>query len=273
MAPIRGHRRRSLRIGKAGVFGRPWVSWGLLGVALLGVGCASQVIEVPVRIPTQAQIPLNDYDAVVVVPFPTYRDFQGVEDDPSVDYGEEVRSIVRNELQSHLSQTVLTPRAAEALTPRGDLPDPKAWQDPAVAEGWIRDHLHGVVELERVTRPAVVLGVVTVQGVLREGVVPQEEYPPRPPPPPAAPPEPSPGRRSVEVRVGVRFFLFDWADRKVLYSEAVEESLRAASVNRMHLGVFYALLDRILPKLLSKVVPVYIQTERILVQSTPEGRP
>jgi len=244
-----------------------------LGVALLsGAGCASQVIEVPVRVPTQAQIPLNDYDAVVVVPFPTYRDFQGVEDDPSIDYGEEVRSVIRNELQSHLSQTVLAPRPAGDRPSREDRPDPKAWQDPAVAERWIQDHLQDMAELAHVTRPAVVLGVVTVQGILREGAVPQEEYPPRPAPPPTTPPEPPSGRRGTEVRLGIRFFLFDWTDRKVLYSEAVEASLRT-STNRMHLGVFYALLDRVLPKLLSKVVPVYIQTERILVQGTPEGRP
>ncbi|GBC84845.1 hypothetical protein HRbin11_01280 [bacterium HR11] len=264
MTLMRGHRRRVIERRAAG--------WVLSLVLLGGVGCASQVIEVPVRVPTQAQIPLNDYDAVVVVPFPTYRDFQGVEDDPSIDYGEEVRSIIRNELQSHLAQTVLAPRPAGDRPSQADQLDPKAWQDPGVAERWIQDHLQGVAELEHVTRPAVVLGVVTVRGALREGAVPQEEYPLRPPPPGAVPQEPSAGRRNVEVRLGVRFFLFDWANRKVLYSEAVEESLRT-SVNRMHLGVFYALLDRVLPKLLSKVVPVYIQTERILVQSTPEGRP
>ncbi len=264
MAQTRGHRRRLIERWTAG-----WV----LGVALLGwAGCASPVIEIPVRIPTQAQIPLNDYDAIVVVPFLTYRDFQGVEDDSSIDYGEEVRSIIRNELQSHLSQAVLAPRRVADRPSQEDRPDPKAWQDPAVAERWIQGHLQGVAELEHVTRPAVVLGVVTVQGILREGAVPQEEYPPRPTPPPTTPPEPSSSRRGTEVRLGIRFFLFDWAHRKVLYSEAVEESLRT-SVNRMHLGVFYALLDRVLPKLLSKVVPVYIQTERILVQGTPEGRP
>jgi hypothetical protein len=271
MTRIQRH-RGSLGRGRADWLMRRVAGWVLGGVLLSGFGCASQVIEVPVRIPTQSQIPLNGYDAVIVVPFPTYRDFQGVEDDTSIDYGEEVRSIIRNELQSHLTQTVLTPRpVGPPASAVADLPDPKTWQDPAVAERWVQAHLEGVAELEHVTRPAVVLGVVTVQGILREAAATPEEYPPRPPPPGAVPQEPSPDRRNAEVRVGIRFFLFDWANRKVLYSEAVEESLRTS--RRMHLGIFYALLDRILPKLLSKVVPVYIQTERILVQSTPEGRP
>ncbi|MCS7312756.1 MAG: hypothetical protein NZ742_07590 [Acidobacteria bacterium] len=271
MAFIRGHRYRIVEKA-ACLWGRRTAGW-LWGMVLLGgVGCASQVIEIPVRIPTQAQIPLNDYDVVVVVPFLTYRDFQGVEDDPSIDYGEEVRSIVRNELQSHLSQTILVSHPAEGRPSKVDLPDPTAWLTPAIAEQWIQDHLQGLAELEHATRPAVVFGVVTVQGILREGAVPREEYPPRPPPPGTIPQEPAPDRRNVEVRASIRFFLFDWSNRRVLYSEAVEESLQT-SLRRMHLGAFYVLLDRILPKLLSKVVPIYIQTERILVQGTPEGRP
>ncbi len=259
-----------------------WVWLGSVG-ALAGLtACAPHVIEVPIPLSTRPQVALDAYEAVAVLPFLTYREFRvpDARAEPSIDYGQEVTTFVRNQIQSHVERPVVAldwaDLPASASFETGDLPALPAWEADGFALEWLDRHLRAD-GLREVARPVVVFGVLIVRQqyaflsalsgsttrVLRSAD-------------PAVPPSTTPMVR--QFGIGVRLFAVDWEDRQVLYTDYVEAAMDLLDVFRMYRDIqvwdaerirmvaFYTLLDRTVPLLLGNIIPVSILRERLLVR-------
>lgn len=236
---------------------------------LVGFGCANPTMESIVRVPTRPQISLAPYAPIVIVQFLVYEDFQGVDDDPWTDYGEEVEITIRNELQSHLQREDIRIVPLQPGVEREDipLPPPDAWQDDAFVLDWLHARWTVPEDVQQAERPAVIFGVVHIAGADRSGLIAptREEMAPR---------RRAYGRRIgrySEFRLGIRLYVIDWHQHTFIHREAVETSRTFQGVDRMDLTIFYILADRVMPDLLRAIVPIYIQTERIFVRDIPSS--
>ncbi len=243
--------------------------WIVLGwiMLIVGFGCANPTMESIVRVPTRPEISLASYAPIVIVQFLVYEDFQGVDDDPWTDYGEEVEITIRNELQSHLQREDIRIVPLRPGVDRQDIPLPPsdAWQDDTFVLDWLHAHWSTPEEVRQAERPAVIFGVVHIAGADRSGLIaPTREG--------IAPRRRAYGRRIgrySEFRLGIRLYVIDWHRNTFIHREAVETSRTFQGVDRMDLTIFYILADRVMPDLLRAIVPIYIQTERIFVRDIP----
>jgi hypothetical protein len=257
---------------------------GLWAAGTLGslAACAPYTVEVPIPLSTQPQVALEAYEAIAVLPFLTYREFQlpDAHGEPSIDYGQEVTTFVRNQIQSHAERPVLTLDWVDLPASRetSGLPTLPAWETDSFILEWLDRHLRSD-GLRDVARPVIIFGVLVVRQqyaflnsvgapasatlVLRSAAL-------------APPPSTMPMVR--QFGIGVRLFAVDWASRQVLYTDYVEAAMDLLDVFRMHRDIqvwdaerirmvaFYTLLDQTVPLLLGNIVPLPILRERLLVR-------
>ncbi len=71
----------------------------------------------------------------------------------------------------------------------------------------------------------------------------------------------------TRIKYSVRIYLYDVEKREILYSNFQQTTITLPYyIEAMELAFFYAPMDRIMPKLLSPLVPVYIHTRRSLTR-------
>ncbi len=286
------------------IFGAGWLT------IVLAFGCGGQPTnQIFVRVPTKVRINLKDYDQIFISKFLVKADFEGVINDSTIDYGAELQTQIRNEVQSYVNREVIAidPAIVDELNPRKrrsttaavsaseemkekvkgiKMPSLKFWADIEKVKSWVKAYIYPEIEAyerdtERVgyrpltlrgeeegpPRRAFIFGVLQIRAIDRTNEVVQESFTQRP------------GRRprtfaagflKMDIRIGLHFYVFDIDENRLLFHEFREENEIIPGTNEMNLTIYYGMMDRIMPQILSAIVPIYINTQRFIL-STSKG--
>ena len=268
--------------------------------------------QVHVRVPTRVRIDLKQFDQIFVAKFLVRESYEGVIKDQRTDYAEELQSMIRNEVQSYINRQVidLDPAVVEYLNPpkrhaRGartevgrtsarlaaesvHMPDPSFWSNIEQVLAFEKQYIFPEIdtyetERERVAaaplftyfdvpqnpRRALIFGFLSIRAVDRTYEVTQQTIPEgfsaRPRTLPA-------GYAKAEFIIGLHFIVTDVDQEKVLYSEFREENFILPGADQMELGIFYGMMDRIMPHILSAIVPIYVNTQRFIIDHPSKER-
>lgn len=281
-----------------------------LSSTLLWMGCGGQPTnQIFVRVPTKVRLDLKKYDQIFVSKFLVQADFEGVINDPHADYGTELQTQIRNEIQSYINREVvaITPAIIDELNPQKrrsiasvveateasrervkgtPMPDPEFWSDVEKVKDWVKTYIYPDIEMyERDTerigyrpltltsdqegplRRALIFGVLRIRAIDRTNEVVQESFTQRPG---ARPRTFAAGFLKMEVRMGLNFYVFDIDENRILFQEYREENEIIPGTNEMNLTIYYGMMDRIMPQILSAIVPIYINTQRFILD-VPRG--
>lgn len=279
----------------------------LLGFGLCFLtGCSGPTgNQIRVLVPTRSRIDLKQFDRIYIAKFLVTEKYEGIVKDTRTDYGEELQTLIRNEVQSYIHRQIvdIDPPVVDLLNPvknnrtpsktttKGyepfghepapEIPDPDSWADPQKIFDWIKAYIIPVIEsyekeqkfnlptplfniftIHENPRRGLIFGLLNTTGIDRTHDVTQQTLPEgfdtRPQTLPSGTPK-------AEFKVGLRLIVIDLDQEEILYTEYREESFIVPGADEMQLGIFYGMMDRVMPHLLSSIVPIYLTTQRYII--------